>query len=103
MATDFVVISRSKTEAIYVTSAGDVVISMPSFKPDSHLPQLTLDLLETLCSKFYFGKLKQKHAIADIMLLNGYLRAADYGDFYSTLESNLREQRATVISCEFPS
>ena len=87
-------------KAIYVSSNGEVTIVAKHYGPNVKLPDLTVEYLEALCSKFYYGGYSHPNAIADIMLLNGYLQTRQYGDFYSNLHSNLEEQRVTVISSE---
>lgn len=87
-------------KSVYVTNSGELVLSIKQYGPNLVLPQFTVEYLEALCSKFYFGGYTHHHAIADILLLNGYIRIYNYGDFYNALRSNLEEQRVTVISSE---
>jgi hypothetical protein len=87
-------------KAIYVSPSGEITIVAKQYGPHTKLPQLTVEYLESLCSKFYYGGYSHPHAIADIMLLNGYLQTRYYGDFYANLRSNLEEQRVTIISSE---
>jgi len=87
-------------EEIHVTNTGELIIYAVQFGPNAEVPQLTVGYLESLCSQFYFGDYGHPHAIADILLLNGFLRANRYADFYSALQSNLEKNRATVISTE---
>ena len=87
-------------KAIYVSNKGELFLSLVHFGPEIKIPQLTVEYLEALCSKFYYGGYAHPYAIADIMLLNGYIRAVHYGDFYNALRKNLEEQRVTVVSTE---
>ena len=86
--------------AVYVSNRGELILHVIQFGPKLKLPQLSVEYLEALCSKFYYGGYAHKNAIADIMLLNGYIRAIHYDDFYEALRNNLEEQRVTVISSE---
>ena len=85
---------------IHVSSDGEIIIIAKQFGPNAPIPTLTVNYLEALCSKFYYGGVAHQHAIADILLLNGYLHTSDYGDFYASLHNNLTEQRVTIISSE---
>ena len=85
---------------IYVSSDGEVYLSLQSYNPKIKIPPLTVEYLESLCSKFYYGGYEHPTAIADIMLLNGFLSTRDYGDFYYLLRHNMLEQRLTIISAE---
>ena len=85
-------------ESIYISDEGEVTIVASELYPNSPLPKLTVEYLESLCSQFYFGNLERPHAIADIMLLNNYVRFRHYDEFYSALRQNLEEQRITIIS-----
>lgn len=86
--------------AIYVTSQVEVIIAIKTFAPNAKVPSLTVEYLEALCSKFYYGGYTHPNAIADIMLLNNFLSTSYYEDFYNALHSNLEEQRITIISSE---
>ena len=87
-------------KSIYVTTQGDVIIVAKKYTPNATIPLLTVEYLESLCSKFYYGGYSHQNAIADIMLLNNYLTTSHYGDFYYALHNNLEKQRVTVISSE---
>ena len=85
---------------IHITSSGEVILFTKHFGPKILIPNLTIDYLEALCSKFYFGGYTHQNAIADIMLLNGLLSTNNYGDFYDALRNNLAKQRVTIISSD---
>ena len=102
---DSVVIARNVhltsdlfAKSIYVTRNGEVSIVFNQDSPVTSIPELTVDYLDTLCSRFYYGGYSHKHAIADILLLNGLLSSRYYPDFYDALRNNLVEQRVTIIS-----
>lgn len=92
--------SKIVARQIHVSTGGELTIIASQYGPDATLPELTIEYLEALCSKFYYGGYYHKNAIADIMLLNGYLRLCQYDDFYSDLQRNLKEQRVTIIYSE---
>jgi len=87
-------------KAIYVSNKGEVTIVTTQYGPNAPIPNLKAEHLEFLCSKFYYGGYSHRNAIADILLLNGYLSTRQYDDFYEELRNNLEEQRITVISSE---
>lgn len=87
-------------KSIYVTPQGEVIIVARKYAPNASVPNLTVEYLESLCSKFYYGGYTHKNAIADIMLLNNLISTSCYGDFYDALHNNLEQQRVTVISAE---
>lgn len=107
MTTDAVLIARNirltfklVAKEIYVTPAGEVFITTRQFGPKAPIPDLTVEYLEAICSRFYYGGYAHQNAIADIMLLNSVLTAKHYGDFYNALRSNLSRHKITVISSE---
>lgn len=85
---------------IYVSPDGEVLILTSQFGPNAPMPELTVEYLESLCSRMYYGGHAHQNAIADIMLLNSVLTAKHYGDFYTSLRNNLSRQKITVISSE---
>ena len=86
--------------AIYVSPIGEVFVTTSQYSPNAPFPELTVEYLESLCSKFYYGGYTHQNAIADILLLNGLLTTGHYDDFYDSLRQNLEEQKITVISSE---
>jgi len=98
IARDIQLTYKLRAKSIYVDSDGSVAIVMEHFGPKTQIPELTVDYLDALCSKFYYGGYTHQDAIADIMLLNSVLTRGDYGNFYSALESNLRAGNVSVIS-----
>ena len=84
--------------AIYVSPDGEVTIVAEQFGPNAEVPELTVDYLDAICSRFYYGGYTHQDAIADIMLLNSVLSLRDYDDFYSALENNLKSGKITIIS-----
>ena len=91
---------RLTATAIYISATGEICIHIESFGPNVKIPQLSVEYLDSLCSSFYYGGYTHKTAIADIMLLNGYLSSVDYESFYDSLRRNLEAQRMTIISTE---
>ena len=87
-------------KAIYVSRHGETIIVANHYTPNSKIPEITVDYLESLCSKFYYGGYSHKNAIADIMLLNNLISTSRYGEFYDALRNNLEQQRVTVIYSE---
>ena len=85
-------------KAIYVYGDGSVTIIAEQFGPLAKVPELSVDYLDAICSKFYYGGYLHQDAIADIMLLNSALTLSEYGDFYSALAENLSSGKITVIS-----
>lgn len=83
---------------IYVSSDGSVTIVAEQFGPRAEMPELSVDYLDAICSKHYYGGYLHQDAIADIMLLNSVLSLKEYGDFYSALAENLKNGNVTVIS-----
>lgn len=105
MLNDSVLISRNiqltfklLAKEIYVSKSGELTLIVNQIGPYAPCPDLTVEYLEFLCSKFYYGGKPHKHAIADILLLNSLLRAYDYGDFYDSLRYNLEHRNVTIIS-----
>ena len=88
-------------KAIYVSNRGEVTIVLERFGPKiTEIPELSVDYLDALCSKFYYGGYTHANAIADILLLNSAISTAFYDDFYESLHNNLMKQRITIISSE---
>ena len=85
-------------KAIYVSPTGEVTIFTSQYNPDAKIPPLTVEYLESICSRLYYGGYNHKNAIADIMLLNSVLRKRQYDDFYSSLKDNLEENKMTIIA-----
>ena len=82
---------------IYISPNGEVTIIAQKFGPRTIIPNLSVEYLESICSRFYFGGYDHQNAIADIMLLNSVLRKANYDDFYYNLKENVRNHKITVI------
>ena len=91
---------RLTAKEIYVSSDGEVLIITSQFGPNAPMPELTVEYLESLCSRMYYGGYTHQNAIADIMLLNSVLTAKHYGDFYAALREHLSRQKITIISSE---
>lgn len=85
---------------IYVNPEGEITIIASQYGPNAPVPELTVEFLESLCSRFYYGGYNHKNAIADIMLLNSVLRGWQYDSFYDSLRSNLSDHKLTVITSE---
>lgn len=83
---------------IYVSPDGEVTIITSQYGPNVPMPQLTVEYLESICSRMYYGGYNHKNAIADIMLLNSVLRRRQYDDFYAALQDNLEENKMTIIA-----
>ena len=85
-------------KSIYISPDGEITIYTKQYDPEARLPHLTVEYLESICSKLYYGNCTHKNAIADIMLLNSVLRRRQYDDFYATLQENLEENKMTIIA-----
>ena len=86
-------------EEIFVSNDGSVTMLIENYGPNISIPDLSLDYLEALCSRFYFGGEGHRAAIADIMLLNGVLVSIlQYEDFYFKLGESLRNRRYIIIT-----
>lgn len=85
---------------VYVSCNGDITLIVKQLGPCAPCPDLTVEYLESLCRDFYYGGKPHRHAIADILLLNGLLSSFCYGDFYDSLRDNLENNSITVISSE---
>ena len=90
--------SKILAKEIYVSADGSVTIIVEQFCPRAEFPALSVDYLDAICSKYYYGGYMHQDAIADVMLLNSVLSLKDYGDFYATLAENLKLGRLTIIS-----
>lgn len=88
--------------AIYVSSDGRVFITTDSMYANEReiLPTLSVEYLDALCSKHYFGGYGHQGAIADILLLHDALTKDMYDDFYSALRSNLAAGNITIVSSQ---
>lgn len=86
--------------AIYVSPAGEVYIVTDESSPKYSVPSVSNEYLEAVCSKFYYGGVSHRDAIAGILLLHGALSKNDFGVFYEALRANLSAGRVTVISPE---
>lgn len=98
IARDIQLTFNLRAKSIYVDSDGCVTIVLEHFGPKTEIPELTVDYLDAICSKYYYGGYTHQDAIADIMLLNSVLTSVEYDDFYSALESNLLAGNVSIIS-----
>ena len=95
---DISITPELSAKAIYVSASGEVTIIADRFDGSSDVPDLTVDYLDALCSRFYYGGYLHQDAIADIMLLNSVLSLRDYDDFYASLDQSLKNGNVTIIS-----
>lgn len=90
--------ARLRAQEIWVSNLGEVTIISSQFGPNITIPDLTAEYLESLCAKFYFNSYTRQNAIADIMLLNGFLTRSQYGELYFNLRDNLQKRNLTIIT-----
>lgn len=82
---------------IWVSPRGDITIYSAQYGY-SQIPKLTTDYLDSLCSKHYYGTYTHRHAIADVMLLEGILSKDQYSDLYLNIDQAIRGGGVTVVA-----
>lgn len=92
--------SRLKAKEIWVDSSANITIIADQFGPYQEMPYMSLDYFDSLCSRFYYSNYTHKHAIADILLLNGLISKHQYEDFYDNLRDTLEASRFTMVYSE---
>lgn len=107
MTTDVVLFSKDhvfpsglSAIAVYVSACGEVTIVTKGYSPKIGVPVLDTRYLEAMCSRFYYGGRDHRDAIADVMLLNGFLRRSEYDSFYAALNDNMMNRRLTIVSSQ---
>ena len=90
--------ARLKATEIWVSSDAEITIYTTQFGPSQPIPDLSLEYLESICRKFYYGGKAHQNAIADILLLNGFLMRPQYDEFYYNLLKTINNGEYTVIS-----
>lgn len=89
--------ARLTAKEIWVSASGSVTLIAAQFGPNQPIPKLSVEYIDSLCSRFYYGAYAHKNAIADILLLNGFLTRSRYDTFYYALQQNLERGNILIV------
>lgn len=77
--------------ALFISSTGTLIIFGYTPTLDNEIRSWSPEILDDICSAYYYNKLGQAYLIIDVMVEKGYLSYYNKSSFYNSISQHISE------------